>query len=315
MRIVFFGTPQFAKTILEYLLDQGGNVVAVVTRPDKPRGRSGTPTPTPVKKCALAHNLPVYQPEKASIPEFAALLKGLDADLFVVAAYPEILKQTILDIPRKGCLNVHPSLLPKYRGAAPVQRSLMAGETETGVTIMRMALQMDAGDMLAVRTFPIPLAMTAGELLEVLANLGKVALWEVIQGLDTLRPIQQDNQQATLAKKISPEETHIDWSLPSLTLHNQIRGLTPNPGAWCWVEVKGEKKRLILKKTWPESALSGQPGTIVSTKPNELVICCGSGSLSLLEVQLEGKKALPIDAFLRGIPLSQIKFLTEKCPL
>jgi methionyl-tRNA formyltransferase len=311
LRIVFFGTPQFAKTILEYLVAQGFDIAAVVTRPDKPKGRSSQPVPTPVKEYALAHNLPVYQPQKASEPEFASFLKTLQADVFVVAAYAEILKQNILDIPPKGCFNVHGSILPKYRGAAPVQRSIMAGESETGVTIMKMALQLDAGDILAIHKLPIPLEMTAGELMDALANLGKVALVEVLNNLDHIIPTKQDPSQVTQAKKITPEDAEINWNQPALAIHNQIRGVTPNPGAWCWILLKGEKKRLLVKKTLPEPSLKGTPGSIVSQKPSEMVVACASGSLRLLEVQLEGKKALPTDAFLRGFSLPQITFLPK----
>lgn len=311
MRIVFFGTSQFAQTILEYLISQGAEIVAVVTRPDKPRGRSGTPVPTPVKASAIAHNLPVYQPLKASDPEFAAFLKTLDPDLFIVAAYAEILKQNILDIPPKGCINVHGSILPKYRGAAPVPRSIMEGEVETGVTIMKMALQMDAGDILAIRKMPIPLEMTAGDLMDALANLGKQALWEVLQNLDQIEPIRQDPALMTHAKKITSDDAEVDWTRPCLAVHNQIRGVTPNPGAWCWVKVKGEKKRLLIKKTLPMPSISGKPGQIVSRTSLELLVGCGSGSLSLIEIQLEGKKAMATEVFLRGIALQQILFLTD----
>ena len=309
LRIVFFGTPLFAQTILDYLLAQGAHIVAVITRPDKPRGRSGTAIPPPVKVCALAHHLPVYQPTKASTPEFAKFLQALNADLFVVAAYAEILKQDILDIPAKGCINVHGSLLPKYRGAAPVPRSIMEGETETGVTIMRMALQMDAGDILAIRKTPIPLEMTAGELMNTLANVGKEALWEVLQNLDQIKPLKQDSALSTYAKKITPEDAQIDWSRPCLNVHNQVRGVTPNPGAWCWVEVRGEKKRLLIKKTLPVLELAGEPGRIISRKPLELVVACASGGLALMEIQLEGKKAMDAKEFLRGISLKQIHFI------
>lgn len=311
MRIVFFGTPQFAQTILEYLISQGAEIAAVVTRPDKPRGRSGTPVPTPVKACALAHHLTVYQPTKASTPEFAALLQSLDADIFVVAAYAEILKQNILDIPHRGCINVHGSILPKYRGAAPVQRSIMEGESETGVTIMKMALQMDAGDILAIRKITIPLEMTAGELMDALANLGKLALWEVLQNLDHIQPTKQDPSLTTHAKKITPEDAEVDWTRPCLTVHNQIRGVTPNPGAWCWIEVKGEKKRLLIKKTLPMPAISGRPGQVVSRTPSELLVGCASGSLALKEIQLEGKKVMAVEAFLRGISPNQMHFLLK----
>lgn len=286
-------------------------MVAVVTRPDKPRGRSGTPAPTAVKEAALHHNLPVYQPQKASTPEFAEVLKGLNADVFVVAAYAEILKQNILDIPPLGCINVHGSILPKYRGAAPVQRAIMAGESETGVTIMKMALEMDAGDILAIRKVNIPLEMTAGQLMDALADIGKDALWEVLQALPHASATRQDPSEATHAKKITPEDTFVDWNKPSRMLHNQIRGVTPNPGAWCWIKVKKEKKRLSLKKTLPLEVPQGNPGEIVSRSTSELVIACGEGSLQLLEIQLEGKKAMSVDQFLRGTPLTQLSFQVE----
>lgn len=310
MRIVFFGTPNFAKIILEYLFDQKVEIAAVITRPDKPRGRSNKPASSPVKEYALTHNLPLYQPPKASDPEFASFLKTLHADFFVVAAYAEILKENILEIPRLGCVNVHGSILPKYRGAAPVPRSIMEGETESGVTIMKMALQMDAGAILAVRKVPIPLEMSAGELMESLANVGKSALIEVLQEVEQgkAHPIEQDIGAVTYAKKLTPQDAQVDWNLSSLAIHNQIRGCNPNPGAWCWVKIKGESKRLLIKKSLPLSSLHGQPGEIIAGAPSELLIACGSGAISLLEVQLEGKKALPIGDFLRGTPLSQIKF-------
>lgn len=286
--------------------------MAVVTRPDKPRGRSDKPAFSPVKECALSHHLPLYQPSKASDPQFADFLKTLNADFFIVAAYAEILKENVLEIPRLGCLNVHGSLLPKYRGAAPVQRSIMSGETETGVTIMKMALQLDAGDILATVRTPIPNDMSAGELMDVLAQLGKVALWEVMQGLEkgTAHSTKQDSSQVTTAKKITPGEAEINWNQPCLALHNTIRGVNPNPGAWCWVEIKGVKKRLLVKKTLPDHS-SGSPGEILSKTPSELVVGCAQGALRILELQLEGKKPMPADAFLRGIPLSLIKFITK----
>lgn len=314
MRIVFFGTPQFAKTILEYLFSQRVEIAAVVTRPDKPRGRSSKPAFSAVKEFALAHNLPLYQPQKASEVSFAEFLKTLHADYFIVAAYAEILKGNVLEIPKGGCINVHGSLLPKYRGAAPVQRAIMEGESETGVTIMKMALQMDAGDILAVRHVPISLEMTAGELMEVLADVGKVALFEVMQELPkgNLHPQSQDLSKVTFAKKITPEDAMIDWTLSCMRVHNQIRGVTPNPGAWCWVEIHGEKKRLLVKKTLPYPTLSGSAGEILSKTDKELIVACGSGSLRLLELQLEGKKKLPADVFLRGIPLDSLRFLSTQ---
>jgi methionyl-tRNA formyltransferase len=313
LRIVFFGTPRFASIILQFLLNQKAEVAAVVTRPDKPKGRSSQPAFSPVKELALSHHLPLFQPSKASDPEFATFLKTLHADFFVVAAYAEILKPSILEIPRLGCINVHGSNLPKYRGAAPVQRAIMAGETETGVTIMKMAEKMDEGDILSIRKVPIPLEMNAGELMDILANTGKEALWEAMLAMEkgSLKPIKQDSSLATYAKKIKPEDAEILWNGPNLAIHNQIRGVNPNPGAWCWVEVQGEKKRLLLKRTLPCPSSIRQPGMILSTNPSELIVGCTEGAVRILELQLEGRKTLPADVFLRGINLDKLLFLTR----
>lgn len=309
MRVVFFGTPQFAATILEYLIAQSVDIVAVVSRPDKPKGRSGQPQPTQVKEEASKHGIPVYQPRKASDPEFVDLLKSLNPDLFIVAAYAEILRENVLEIPRLGCINVHGSILPKYRGAAPVQRALMAGEKETGVSIMKMALEMDAGDVYSFVKIPIPEEMTAGELFDEMASVGAKALWDVMQKVEKgdIEAKPQDHSQATFAKKVKPEDGEIDWSRTAWEIHNQIRGLTPNPGAWCWLDVRGAKKRMSVKKARAVPEHSGKPGTLIPTK-SRLVINCGKGALELLEVQLEGKKALPAEVFLRGMDVSNIKF-------
>lgn len=309
MRIVFFGTPSFAATILEFLVAQPIEIAAVVSRPDKPKGRSGTPQPTAVKRAAEAHGIPVYQPRKTSDLEFISFLQSLDVDFFVVAAYAEILRENVLEIPRLGCINVHGSILPKYRGAAPVQRALMAGEKETGVSIMKMALEMDAGDVYSIVKLPIPEEMTAGELFEEMAHVGAKALWDVLQKVEqnALEAQPQDHAAATFAKKVKPEEGEIDWSKPAHVIHNQIRGLTPNPGAWCWVELRGAKKRLKIKKTRPILEHSGRPGTPLLER-SKLVINCGEGALELLEVQLEGKKSLPANEFVRGVQVERLKF-------
>ncbi|MCH9627611.1 MAG: Methionyl-tRNA formyltransferase [Chlamydiales bacterium] len=309
MRVVFFGTPDFAASILTYLIQQPVEIVAVVSRPDKAKGRSKTLRPTAVKRVAEAHGLPVFQPKKASDPEFAELLKTFKADLFVVAAYAEILRENILEIPPLGCLNVHGSLLPKYRGAAPVQRALMAGEKETGVSIMKMVLEMDAGDVYSMTKIPISLEMTAGALFEVMAEKGACALWKVMQQVEQgkAQAVPQDHSRATFTKKVKPEEGRVVWSGSALDIHNQIRGLTPNPGGWCFVEVRGVQKRLKLLKTRPQLEFSGQPGERASGE-GQLIVCCGEGALELLEVQLEGKKALAADVFLRGLNADHLKF-------
>ncbi len=313
MRIVFFGTPDFAATILSYLIKQPVKILAVISRPDKPKGRSGTPQPTPVKMVGEQNNIPVYQPLKASDPEFVAFLRSLNPDLFVVAAYAEILKENVLEMPRLGCINVHGSLLPKYRGAAPIQRALMAGEKEVGVSIMKMALEMDAGDVYSMVTIPVSEETTAGELFEEMAKVGAEALWEVMQKIERgeIEAAPQDHSLATFTKKVKPEEGSIDWRKSATEIHNQVRGLTPNPGAFCWVEVRGQQKRLKIKKTRPfknfDSAEKVKAGTLLPF-PSQLVVACGEGAIELLDVQLEGKKAMAADQFLRGIKLSEIKF-------
>jgi methionyl-tRNA formyltransferase len=311
MRLIFFGTPQFAATILDSLLQQSVEIVAVVTRPDKPKGRSAQALPSPVKVLALAHRIPVYQPDKASEPDFVSFLATLNPDLFIVAAYAEILKEALLATPKWGCINVHASLLPKYRGAAPIQRAIMAGEKESGVTIMKMARQLDAGEMLERVKLPIPESMTAGELEEKLAHAGAEALWRVIQALEkgTLEPAAQDPSQVTYAKKLTAEEGEISWDRPSDEVFNHIRGVTPKPGAWCWVKVRGEKKRLLIKRAEKIALETPEnPGKIISKSPQELLIACREGAIRLLEVQLEGKKSLITNLFLTGIPLVNLEF-------
>ena len=304
MKIVFFGTSPFAAKILESLLQQDYNIIAVVTRTDKPQGRSLKIGPPPVKQRALAlrPHLPVLQPIKASTPEFAAHLKTLTPDLFLVAAYGEILKQFILDIPSRGAINVHASLLPKYRGAAPMQRCLMHGDAETGVTIMKMVLEMDAGDMLATVKVPLTGEITLGELEEKLADISIPLLTQVLDQLvvDTLHPTPQIHSHATYAPKITSHETEIQWDRTAFEVHNQIRALSPQPGAWCWVHIGSQKKKLKIKRSRIISDRQGYAGETLSWTPHEWVVACQTGALNLLEVQLEGKKTLPIQEFLRG---------------
>jgi len=309
MKIIFFGTPDFAKKILEQLVLAHQDVIGVVTNPDKAVGRSSEKQPSPVKKYAEKMGIPVYQPLKASESQFAAFLKTLQADLFIVAAYSEILKENILSMPPKGCINVHASLLPRYRGAAPIQRAIMAGEKETGVTIMAMAAKLDAGDMLKVAKTEIPEDMTAGELFDLLAKIGGEALLATLPEVEngTLQPVVQDSQETTYAKKLSPLDGELNWSKSANDLYNQFRGVTPKPGAWCMVEVNGKPKKMLIKKARKNASSGGRGGELLSDS-QLLVACGGGGSLELLEVQLEGKKALDADAFLKGTPPNNIKF-------
>jgi len=305
LRIIFFGTPTFAAHILDYLLDHGQEIIGIVTRPDKPKGRSNRPTPSAVKSLAQEKcpQIPLFQPEKASTEETAAALKALKPDVFVVASYGEIIKTNLLEIPTKMCVNVHPSLLPKYRGATPIHSAILNGDTETGVTIMEMVLKMDAGDILDVVKTHVSEDMTFGELEEILWDLSGPVLVKVLEKIElgTIQKVPQDHTQVTFAKKILPEDRLIDWKKGAVALYDQIRALSPKPGAFCFVEVEGETKRLVIKKTKKVLNMTGQPGESLVYQKDCWIIACGSGALSLLEVQLEGKKPLPIQEFIRGV--------------
>ncbi len=300
-RIVFFGTPDFAASILAYLLDAQVEVVAVVTQPDRPKGRSLQASPPPVKFCLIerGYRLPIFQPEKASEPGFLEKLKQIQADLFVVVAFGQILPQSLLDIPPKGCINIHASLLPKYRGAAPIQRSLLHGEKETGVAIQKMVKQLDAGDVIATAKVEILPNMTYGELETELCELSKPLLLLVLQffekGIPQAEP--QNHSLATYAPKIAAEEAEIRWERSADDIHNQVRAFSPKPGAWCWVNApNGEKKRVkILRST--VLALKSSPGTIAA---HDGIVGCGSGSLQIIEIQPEGKKPMSASEWLRG---------------
>lgn len=308
MNIVFFGTSSFAARILTRLIEEKFCVSAIVTRVDKPRGRQLKITPPPVKEVAsqICPAIPLFQPERASAPEFAEMLSAFKPDLFIVVAYGEIIKQNLLSMPRLGCVNIHASLLPKYRGAAPIQRALMAGEPQTGITIIEMAPQMDAGDIIAIEALDIPLEMTFGELEPKLCELGAKLILQVIFEFEknTVVRTPQDHSLATLASKLQPEEEKIDWSLPSMAIHNKIRAFSPVPGAWSPILIGSDLKRIKIKKSLPvacKTPLLQPPGTIVEMSKEGWVVACGTGCLRLVEVQLEGKKALPADDFIKGI--------------
>ncbi|MBS0634578.1 MAG: methionyl-tRNA formyltransferase [Verrucomicrobia bacterium] len=304
MKIVFFGTPEMASKTLDALVQKKVDVVAVVTKPDTPQGRSLKLTPPPVKTYAEAHNIPVLQPEKASTPEFIEQLKGFHADLFVVVAYGQILSEALLASCPLGAINVHYSLLPKYRGAAPFQRALMNGDTETGVSVIKLVKKMDAGDVLASAPFTIPPTMNCGELADALCLLGIDCMFKVLDDFqnNTVKPIVQDHTEATLANKITVEECRIDWMKPAREINNQIRALAPQPGAWCEVIIRGEKKRLKIYSA----------EVIEAVEPKELTVSCGMDVLRLLTIQLEGKPKMAAADFVRGIPAYQVEFIHNK---
>lgn len=305
MKIIFFGTSQFAADILAHLIKNHRNIVAVVTRPDRPKGRSLRLEPTPVKRLAneISPTIPLLQPSKVSTPEFAQTLSELHPDLFIVAAFGEIIKQNILNIPPLGCINVHPSLLPKFRGAAPIQRALMEGVQETGVTIIEVAAQMDAGDIFNMKRLFVPENMTFGELEKELCELSCTALLEVIDAIEKgiAKKTPQDHSLATFASKLTATEERIDWSLPAKEIHNLVRALSPFPGAWCEIRIGEESKRLKIKRSLVIKNLSDQPKTILAFGKEGWIIACGEQALQLLEVQLEGKKTMKVEDFIKGI--------------
>lgn len=303
MNIIFFGTSNFASTLLDCLLKHKLNIVAVVTRIDKPKGRSLKVSSPPVKELIDKNypDLPVLQPLKASTPEFAEHLKKFNPDLFIVADYGEILKSLILDMPFMGAINVHGSMLPKYRGAAPIQRSLINGDLKTSVSIVKMVLALDAGDVLEHEEIDLPPSMTFGELAQKMSLLACPLLIKVLGQIKegTIHPVPQDPSQVTFAQKISSAETEIKWNQPATDIHNLIRGISPQPGAWCWVQIGADKKRLKIKRSEVVSD-QGYFGENIIFSDKEWIVACGTGALKLLEVQLEGKKSLSISEFLRG---------------
>ena len=300
MRIVFMGTPDFAVPCLQRLLEDGHEVPAVFTQPDKPVGRHAVLTPPPVKQLALSHGIPVYQPTKMRDGTVAALLRELAPDCLVVVAYGRILPQEILDVPPRGCVNIHGSVLPRYRGAAPIQWSVIRGETVTGVTSMFMDAGMDTGDIIDTLTTPIGENETAGELFERLAPLGarllSTTLAAIADGTVTRRP--QNDAEATMAPMLEKAMGRLDLTRPAQELHNQVRGMNPWPGAFC----TAGGKTLKIHET-RVAAGSGAPGTLLCADP--VTVACGEGALQLVTVQPEGKPRMAAEAWLRGARLPQ----------
>jgi methionyl-tRNA formyltransferase len=303
VRIVFFGTPDFAVPSLQAILQCGRHeVVAVVTQPDRARGRHQRLQHTPVKAAALAF-APVLQPERIRTPEFLAELRSFRSDLGVVAAYGKILPDAVLAVPRLGMINVHASLLPKYRGAAPVHRAVMDGETETGVTIMRVVRELDAGPMLAKVRTSIGPDDTSDVIEHQLAASGAKLLVDVIDQIaaGTAHEESQDDSQATYAPKITKEEGPIDWTLPASVIHNRVRGLYPWPHASTTI---GGERTLILRSKPLGTATSAAPGRVVDVTRETIHVATGRGLLSLEQLKPEGRRAMTPREFLAGRPVS-----------
>jgi methionyl-tRNA formyltransferase len=301
IRTVFMGTPEFALPTLQGLIEAGVNLVAVYTQPDRPRGRGKKLAPPPVKELAEQHGIAVHQPVKLRDPAVVEELRSLAPDLIVVVAYGQILPKSVLEIPRYGCINVHASLLPRYRGAAPIHQAVVDGEQVTGVTTMLMDVGLDTGDMLVKRATEIGPQETAGELHDRLALLGREAMEETLQRLcaGKLTPVPQNDSQSCYAPMLNKDRGRIDWQQSARNIHNQVRGLSPWPGAYTIIQ--GEV--LKLGATSPEDGTDEVPGTVLEAGPEGVRIACGEGVLRVRELQLPGKKRLAAAEFLRGRPL------------
>lgn len=301
MRIVFMGTPDFAVGSLQALCESGKHeILAVVTQPDRPKGRGNKLLQTPVKEYALAQGLTVYQPQKVKTPEFVELLHELQPELIVVAAFGQFLSKEILELPKYGCINVHASLLPKYRGAAPIQYAIIKGEKESGVTIMQMDIGMDTGAMLDKVVVPIAENTTMGELHDALREQGAALLLQVIDkvaaGTAVAEP--QDNEQATYATLLDRSMEHIDWSKTAQEVHNLIRGFNPAPSTF--TKLPNGKSLKIWGSKMTDKSSAAAAGTVIETGKHSFFVACGEGVLEITEVQPESKKRMPAQVFLNG---------------
>ena len=304
MTLVFLGTPSFAVPTLERIVQAGHRVLAVFTQPDRPKGRGGELAASPVKETALRFSLPVHQPERIRRPEPVEQLKQMQPDAMVVVGYGQIIPQSIIDIPRHGIINVHASLLPKYRGAAPIQWAIANGEASSGVTTMRIDAGLDTGDMLLKWETPIGPEENAIELGQRMAQAGADLLVETLAGIDsgTIRPEAQDNLQASLAPILKKEDGEVDWNWPGRKIANRARGFLPWPGAYTYF--RGQLFHIWKARVADEPG-EGGPGRLMPLK-RRLLVSSGEGSaLELLEVQIEGRKRMPAEAFLNGHRLDE----------
>lgn len=312
MRIVFMGTPDFAVPSLKALVEAGHEVCGVFTQPDKPKNRGMKLQQPPVKECALSAGLAVFQPVKMRDGEALEILRALNPDLIAVAAYGKILPVNILELPRLGCINVHSSLLPKYRGAAPINWAILNGEDETGVTIMYMAEGMDTGDILAQAQTPIDLDENAAQLFDRLADMGAKLLVDTVAALEAgkVQPIPQNEAQATRAPMLSKELSPLNWVRTARQLHDQVRGLYPWPAATAILD--GIRCKVLRTEITGETTGSA-PGIVVQADKKGLRVACGDGRiLDILELQPDGKKPMAAPAFLLGHPIPQGMALTKQ---
>ena len=306
MKVVFMGTPDFAVGTLEALIEAGHEVIGVVTQPDKPKGRGKTLMATPVKEVALKHQIPVYQPKKVREAGFTETLGRLAPDVIVVAAFGQIITKEILDIPRFGCINVHASLLPAYRGAAPIQWAVINGEKESGVTIMQMDEGLDTGDMIDKVVVPLAEDETGGSLFDKLSQAGARLCVKVLKDLEegnAVREKQPEESTTPYASMISKKMGEINWERSAKSIEQLIRGLDPWPSAY--TKLQGKTLKLWKAEAQKENVPEGVPGEVVKVERDTFCIQTGDGILKIEEVQLEGKKRMDTAAFLRGFHLSQ----------
>ncbi|OBT15649.1 methionyl-tRNA formyltransferase [Vibrio sp. UCD-FRSSP16_10] len=299
LKIIFAGTPDFAADHLAALLSSEHEVIAVYSTPDKPAGRGKKLTASPVKNLALQHDIPVYQPENFKSDEAKQQLADLNADIMVVVAYGLLLPKQVLDTPKFGCINVHGSILPRWRGAAPIQRSIWAGDAETGVTIMQMDVGLDTGDMLHIATLPIQDEDTSADLYHKLAELGPVALVNCLATIanGTAVAVKQDDALSNYAKKLSKEEAKLDWTKEATTLEREIRAFNPWPMSYFAIDDKNIK---VWKARVDTAPCTQQAGTIISADKSGIQIATGNGSLLLEQIQVPGKKAMSVSDVLNS---------------
>lgn len=298
LNIVFAGTPDFAATHLTGLINSQHNVVAVYTQPDRPAGRGKKLMPSATKQVALQHNIPVFQPASLKGENAQQALAALQPDIMIVVAYGLLLPKAVLDIPAKGCINVHGSILPRWRGAAPIQRSIWAGDSEAGVTIMQMDVGLDTGDILAIARLPITAEETSASLYTKLANVGPQTLIQVLDDFDSLNAESQQEALVTYAKKLSKEEAFLDWREPANQLSRNVRAFNPWPV--CWSQVNGKNIKVWQASVSELSVANKAPGTILSANKSGIVVATSDNALCIEQLQLPGKKPMAVADVLNG---------------
>ena len=316
MRIIFMGTPEFAVPVLESLINSRHEVVAVVTQPDRPKGRGKNMQFSPVKECALAHNIPVMQPVNVSVPEVIDELRAYEPELIVVVAFGQFVTKKIREMPKYGCINVHASLLPKYRGAGPIQWAVINGEKESGVTTMYMCREIDNGDMLLKDTVTLDPKETGDSLHDKLSMMGGPLLLKTIDQLENGSAVRipQCEEESTYAPKLEKTMGNIDWTMDADRIERLVRGLNSWPGTFTKIHGKTVKIwdcDVVRQETLTENQAAATPGTVIVSEKDQLIVKAGNGALSLRMLQPEGKKNMTVDAYLRGYPIAQGELFTQ----